>query len=253
MRDRVRADGGKSGQDGDEPRGFPATQGAAIRVRVGDYVEALRARLAALDVEQTAQKKAVAAGRMAEATLNLSRAQQALDRFRLVNKLAEPQAELGGAIALVTGLQGRLQAQEADLETLEHFATPDNFRVQTARAQVAALRAQIAAAQGAARTGGAGTVGAITPKISEYENLFRDEKYAEAEYEIYKRYLDTTAVQTLSAGINLDVIEPPYVDPDRQFNVRPLGALILVILAAVIAEFYIADAPAAGRPTRSAE
>ena len=138
-----------------------------------------------------------------------------------------------------------------DVSVVDDFATPDNFRVQTARAQVAALRGQIAAAQAAAKTNGGPSVGVITPKISEYENLYRDEKYAEAEYEIYKRYLDTTAVQTLSAGINLDVIEPPYVDPDRQFNVRPLGALILVLLAAVIAEVYIADAPAMGAPRRT--
>ena len=213
------------------------------KAAVDSYAIAIRGRLAAIDVGQTSQKKALAANRLANATLNLARAQAALDQFRILNKLALPQAELGAAISLVTGLQAQLQAQEAALVALETFATADNIQVQAARAQIAALRGQISQAQTNETLSPGPSVGVMTPKITEYENLYRNEKFAEAEYEIYKRYLDTVTVQLMSSDINMSVVEPPYVDPDRQFNSQPVAALVLLLLAGVLAEFYLARPP----------
>ncbi len=219
---------------------------------VSDYVLALRGRLATLNLEQTEQKKVVAAERMAEATISLTRAQGALDRFRLANRLAVPQIQLGAGISLVTELQGKLQAQQAELQTLQQFATRDNIQVQATRAKIGALNNQIAAAQAGASQNSGPSVGAMTPKISEYEDLYRNENYAQAEYEIYKKYLDTITVEQLSATINLNIIEAPYVDSDRQFNARAIGALVLVLMLGVLAEFYLARPPP-GQPSRVAQ
>ena len=81
----------------------------------------------------------------------------------------------------------------------------------------------------------------MTPVLTEYANLFRNERFAEAEYEIYRRYLGTVSVEDLAADINMDIVEPPYVDPERQFNTPAVGALVLVILLGILAEFYIAQ------------
>jgi capsule polysaccharide export protein KpsE/RkpR len=216
---------------------------AFAKALVTAYVLAIRNRLEALNVEESKQKKAIAADRLADATLNLARAQSELDRFRLANRLAEPQIELGAAISLVSGLEARLAAQQAELATLEKFATNDNIEVQTARAEVEAIKGQLAAAEASASSGPGTSVGQMRPKISEYENLFRNEKYAEAEFEIFKRYLDTVTVEQMSAGVSMNVVEPPYLDPDRQFNEHALAALILLIIVAVFAEFYIQRPP----------
>jgi hypothetical protein len=232
-----------------------ALSGSIVRVSVSDrdpgfakaavaaYVQAIRDRLAAISAGQSTLKKAVAADRMADASLSLARAQSALDQFRLANRLAEPQAELGAAVSLVTALQGKLQAAETELATLQTFATDENFQVQATRAQISALRDQLTKAQANASLGPGPTVGGMTPKISEYENLYRNEKYAEAEYEIYKRYLDTVTVELLSSNINMSVVQPPFVDPDRQFNVIYALAMVLVLAAGVVAEFYLARPP----------
>ena len=213
------------------------------KAAVSDYLLAIRARMAAISVEQSNQKKVVAADRMAEASLGLARAQGALDRFRVENRLAAPEIELGAAISLVTGLQARLQAEEANLAALNAFVTNDNIQTKASRAQIEALRSQLAEAQANANLSSGPSVGGMTPKISIYENLFRDEKYAEAEYEIYKRYLDTVTVELLSSAITMNVVEAPYVDPDRQFNARPVAALTLLFLLGVLAEFYLANPP----------
>lgn len=210
------------------------------------FVTAIRGRLTTLNLEQAAEKKAVAQNRLAQATSDVARTQAALNSFRAANHLAAPEIQLGSAVAVQAALQGRLEAEEVQLQTLRKFATGNNVEVQAEQAQIAGLRGRIQQAQ-TAGGGGAPTLGSLTPVISDYENLYIAEKYAEAAFEIYKRYLDTVTVEELSATTNLDVIQPPYVDPARQYNVGAVGMLILIVLSAVAAEFYIARPPP-GRP-----
>jgi uncharacterized protein involved in exopolysaccharide biosynthesis len=206
------------------------------------YVVSLRSHMTDLGLHQAGEKRVVAENRLGDAALQLSRAETALDQFRETNKLAAPEAQLGPAIALVTSLQANLQAEETSLQSQLQFATNDNIQVQAARARIAALKTQIADAQAHAQSSGAGpTLGGMTPQLNEYENLYRAAEFAEAEYEIYKRYLETVTVQELSSSINMDVIEPPYLSPERQLNISPFGALILVIVLFFLAEFYLAN------------
>jgi hypothetical protein len=214
---------------------------AFAKAVVTDFVAAIRARVAGITIEQAAQKKAVAANRLGDASIELSRAQAALDGFRATNKLAAPEVQLGAAVSLVTALQARLEAEEAQLQAQQQFATADNFQIRAAQAQVAALRAQIASAQASANASPGPSVGGLTPKITEYENLYRNERFAQAEYEIYQRYLGTVTVEELAAGINMDLVEPPFVDPDRKYNTSAVGALVLLILLSILSEFYIAQ------------
>jgi capsule polysaccharide export protein KpsE/RkpR len=220
---------------------------AFAKALVGAFATAIRGRLTILNLQQAAQKKAVADNRMRDAVTNLASAQAAMDSFRAANKLAAPEIQLGAAVVLVTNLQGRLQAARAQLEALRQFATADSIQVQATAAEVSSLQAEIAAAQNTANNGAGPSLGAMSPKISQYETLYRNEKYAEAAYEIYKRYLETVSVDELSATTNMDLIEPPYINPARQYNVQAVGALILVLLLGVMAEFYIARPPVGRR------
>ncbi len=214
---------------------------AFAKAVVTDYVAATRARVAAISLEQAGQKKIVAQNRLEAATVDLAQSQAAIDRFRAENKLAQPEVQLGAAVALVTSLQAKLDAEQAQLSALQTFATGNNFQIQAEQAQVAALKAQINKAQAAENAGPGPSVGGLTPKITEYENLYRNERFAQAEFEIYQRYMGTVAVEELAAGINMDLIEPPFVDADRQYNTSAVGALFLVIMLSILAEFYIAQ------------
>lgn len=215
---------------------------------VSDFVAAIRARVAAITLEQSAQKRAVAINRLNASAVDLARAQQALDRFRAANRLAAPEVQLGAAVSLMTQLQAKLDADQAQLQALQRFATDNNFQVQALQAEVASLRGQIAQAQANANNSQGPSVGAMSPVLTEYANLFRNERFAEAEYDIYERYLGTVTVEALAAGINMDMVEPPYVDPDRQYNMPAVGALILVLLLSALAEFYISQTPVHRRP-----
>jgi hypothetical protein len=224
-----------------EARGHDA---AFSRQLVAAYADAIRRRVAALSLEQSAKKKSVVAERYRQATLQLGTAQAALDRFRTENRLADPQAQLGQAVALKAALQAQLQAKQIELQTVQQYAAGDNFQLQTIQSEIASIRGQISQAESAAGPNGANLT-AIASKTAQYLNLYREARFAEALYEIYERSLQQVTVEEAiaNADTNVQVLEPPNVDPRWHVNVSAAALLALVILAAAFTEFY---APATG-------
>lgn len=52
------------------------------------------------------------------------------------------------------------------------------------------------------------------------------------------RDLQGTSVEDLTAGVTTRILEPAFVDIDRQINMVPLGAGILILLIALALEAY---------------
>jgi capsule polysaccharide export protein KpsE/RkpR len=214
---------------------------------VAAYVDSVQESLTVLTLRQSAQKRAVAESRLNEASTRVAGAQAALARFRSENKLAAPEAQLGAGVSELAALQGALQAKQVELQTVRQFATGANVRVQAVEAEIAGLQNQISAAQTASRGQYGPNLAAMALQSSEYLNLYRDERFAAALYAVYTRFLEQVTVDELSANANMDVIEPPYVDPGRQFNVAPMGLLIVIVVLAFGAEYYIARPPVGRR------
>lgn len=217
------------------------------RTVAGAYVGAIRSAIAELSLREVGERRAVAENRLRDAAERLALAQAALSHFRSVNKLAAPEVQLGAAVSELATLQGRLQAKQVELQTLSQFATGANVRVQAVEAEIAGLQTQIAVAQTASRGSAGLNLAAMALQSSEYLNLYRDEKFAESLYGVYTRYLEQVTVDEMSANASMEVIEPPYVDPARQYNAWAVGLLVLIILAAVTAEFYLIAPPVGAR------
>jgi tyrosine-protein kinase Etk/Wzc len=235
-----------------------AIRGSILQIRAQDvdpafaqrfvaaYTVAIQDRLTALNLEQAAQKRTVANNRMAEATARLAAAQAAITRYQTANRLAAPEIQLGAAVGGLASLQGQLQAKQVALQTAQQFATQNNIQVKAMQNDIAGLQRQIAEAETAAAGAGGPTLANIALRSSEYFNLYRDEKFAETLFIVYSKYMEQVTIDELSANANMNVIEPPFIDPARQYNAAPIGLLILLILIAAAAEFYIA-APPVGR------
>jgi len=208
------------------------------------YSASVQERLANLNRLQTAAKRTVAEERLSDTTIRLQKAQIALERFREANKLAAPEAQLSAAVLELGALQARLQAKEVELGTLLRFATSENVQVVASRAEIANLQSQIAKALSQSGSPSAGGLGAMGARDAEYFNLYRDEQFAQILYEIYTRYLESTTIDEMSAGDNVDVIDQPYLEPAWQINIAPLGLLALALLLAVTSEFYLVRPPA---------
>ncbi|WCM29048.1 capsule biosynthesis protein [Sphingomonas sp. QA11] len=209
------------------------------------YVRAISDRIIALGRDRVRRKRQVVQDRFKEAAARVATAETALDGFRRRNNLAEPEAQLGSALSLRTGLEAQLQAKLVELETLQRFQGPDNPQLQSVQSEVASIRAQIArTAQ--ARLGVTGpNVTGLSQVSGEYLNLYRDYRFAQALYEVYARSSEEVAVETLASETASDVqiIEAPRLDADRKYNISAVALLALVILAALFTEIY---APATG-------
>lgn len=209
------------------------------------YSDAISDRIALLGRDRTERRRGIVEQRLSEASDRVARAEAALDSFRRENGLAAPEAQLGSEISLRAGLQAQLQAKTVELRTLGNFLGPENPRLRAIQAEIASLRSQIAQASIPGRDAAGPNVAGLSEISSEYYELYRDYRFAQALYEVYARTNEEVAVETLAGetATDVQVIEAARLDADRKFNIPAIAALAFLLLLAVFTEIY---APATG-------
>ena len=209
------------------------------------YSEAISDRIVLLGQERTARKQGIVEERFTEAADRAANAETALDNFRRRNNLAAPEAQLGTELSLRAGLQAQLQAKRVELRTLADFLGPENPRLLAVRSEIASLQSQIARASTPGRDAAGPNVAGLSEVSSEYLNLYRDYRFAQALYEVYARASEEVAVEALAGetASDVQVVEAARLDADRKFNIPAVGALAFLLLLAAFTEIY---APATG-------
>lgn len=210
------------------------------------YASAIAERFKRLNEEQLTTKRKLVDERFGEAASRLAVAQSRLDAFRRRNRLsAIPEAELGAALTVRTGLEAQLQAKMVELDTLQQFLGPENPRLLGVQSEVRELRRRLAQSVSPATEAGGPNAGELTELASEYVNLYRDYVFAQSVYQIYTRVSEEVAVEELSGrtAATVQVIEAPHVDASRHYNIPAVAALALLALAVLFTEIY---APATG-------
>ena len=100
--------------------------GEALRLTQG-YAAAIAQRFARLNDEQLKTKRTLVTSRFGDAATRLAQSEAKLDSFRRRNRVsANPEAELGAALMVRTGLEAQLQAKLVELDTLRQFLGPEN-------------------------------------------------------------------------------------------------------------------------------
>jgi len=217
----------------------------ALRLTQG-YAKAIAQRYKLLNGEQLDTKRALVQSRFREAATRLAEAQAKLDTFRRQNRIsAMPEAELGAALTVRTGLEAQLQAKKVELDTLQQFLGPENPRLISVQSEVRELRQRLAQSVAPGSDGGGPNAGELTELTSNYVNIYRDYVFAQSVYQIYARVSEEVAVEELSGqtGATVQVIEAPHLDAARHYNIPAVAALALLILAVLFTELY---APATG-------
>ena len=205
------------------------------------FERAISNRIGLLTRQTTTRKGQIVAQRFRESIGRVNQTQGALDRFRRANRLASPEAQLGSELSLRTDLQGRLQAKIVELQTVQQFAGPENPQLRAVQTEIATLRAQIARSE-QPRLGSAGpNVAGLSELSSEYLNLYRDYRFAQALYDVYARASEQVAVERLVAdsATFIQIVEPANIDAERHYNVTAVALLALVIVLALFTELYV--------------
>ena len=205
------------------------------------FTEAIARHLRQINGEQVRVKQGLLAIRFREAAARLSRAQGALNEFRRANRLsATPEAELGSAIAVKSGIEAKLQARLVELKTMQSLLGPDNAALQTAEIEVRSLREQLARATSPSNSAGGPNAGGLTELSTQYLDRYRDYLFAQSVYEVYSRLSEQVAVEDLSGrdAPTVQFIEGPHLDPGIHVNVWATAALGLLAVIALFTEVY---------------
>lgn len=219
---------------------------AFARELVATTADATRTRLSEIGRQQTEYKRGILKQLIVSADQRLAEKQRAYDNFRLRTRYAQPAnaiAAIGGRVSL---LQDIIRSKEVQLNAARQFATDQNLSVRQLLAEISSLRLQLAKAQ-ALGTNQTDSVGDVVVKSTEVRELERQLTIARALHDNYERFLDGTTVEDLTQGAVVRVLEPPYVDSARQYNLLPLMIAALLLTLALAIEFYALRPPVGHR------
>ncbi len=207
------------------------------RELVGAYGTAVSNQLAVISRNQTAQKRKILVEMVDSASERLARAQSAYDSFRLQTRYTAPQSAIYALGDRVPQLEAAIRLKEIDLATLRQFATDENIKVRQALAEIGVLQSQLAQARSTSGDQNA-SVGRVVGQTTQIDKLRRELDLSQGLYDTYKRYLQGTSVEDLTSSANVRILEPPFIDSARQFNVLPLALGLTLLLLWIAIEFY---------------
>lgn len=220
---------------------------AALGRRIVEaYERAARAQLAEINRRQTAYKRDVLLKLVSDASDRLARAQGAFDSFRLSARSPDPTAEAGVAGSRVNALQQSVRKKELELAAARQFYTDDHMSVRQLRAELAELRGQLAQAEATSPMQNEG-VGRAVFASTQYRRLQRELTVSQTLYDTYMRLLESTTVDDMTSTANVRVLEPAFVDTDRQYNYPALAMALALLLLLVAIEFYRLRPPVGDR------
>lgn len=210
---------------------------AFARALVGAFASATQERLAQISRQQTDYKRAVLVNLVSESSDRLARARGAYDTFRLQARYADPVYAIDAIGQRIPALEAAIKQKEVDLTAARQFATDNSMSVRQILAQLGALRGQLAQAQATNPTQ-SNSVGRVVSASTQAEKLARELRTAQTIYDNYVRVLEGTSVEVLTSSESVRILEPPFVDTERQFNTVFLAIALALSLFWAALEFY---------------
>lgn len=208
--------------------------------------EAVRQRLALINKQQTDYKRRILMELVEQAGRDFDKAQSEYDNFRLTTRYSDPRTAIESIGERIPLLQAAIKAKEVELAAARKFATDGNITVQGILAQIDALKRQLAQQQ-ALNPQEQNSVGRVVGESTTARQLERKLVLAQSLYEAYRKYLQGTSVEDLTATATLRIIEPPFVDTSRQYNIMFVALTLLLLLTALTIEFYTLRPPLEAR------
>ncbi|MEO5775141.1 MAG: capsule biosynthesis protein [Sphingomicrobium sp.] len=209
------------------------------------YGDAIGRHLARYGRQIINNKQRIVQQRFGDAAERVREAESQVQAFRRAHNLAEPEQQLSTALSQRANLEAQMQARQVQLQALSRVRGPENSEVIGLQTEIAALRNQISQTVDPS-TGPTGpNVGGLTAVSLRYLDLFRNLRFQQSLYEIYQRSAEQVAIEELASesASYFQVVDPPHIDPERQYNTWAIGAFAGIVLLALFTEWY---APSTG-------
>jgi len=222
------------------------TDGPLGRDIVGAYADATQSQLARISQRQTEYKRDVLVKLVTEASDRLTRARTAYDNFRLSNRAPIPEVSFQYVAQRIAALQAAINTKDVEIAAARQVGTDENWQVRQLLVQRRSLERQLAEVQ-ATNPLENSSVGSAVVASGRGEQLRRELSIAQLLYENYRRFLEGTSVEDLTSTANVRILEPPFIDTERQINYSFLAAAITVLLLWAAIEFYRLTPPVRDR------
>lgn len=204
---------------------------------VGAYGTALQNRLAEISRRQTGYKRRVLEQLVQEASSQLTTAQARYDEFRLRNNNPLPAVAVEAVAQRISMLESGIKAKQIDIEAARQLFADDNPIIRQKTTELNVLRRQLAEVRATSDVDVV-SVGRAVSTSSQLFKLEREVTVARALYDSYLKYLQGTAVEDLTSTANVRMLEPAFVDTDRQVWWPALAAALAVLMTWLSIEFY---------------
>lgn len=216
------------------------------RAIVSAYSQATQTRLAEINRRQTDYKREVLVKLVSDASDRLARAQTAYDSFRMNARVIDPELALQAESERIPTLEAEIRAKDVELNAARQFYTPDHMVIRQLAAERQELAQQLAQAK-ATNPMQDDSAGRAVQASTRAQRLLRELNVAKALYDSYMRFLEGTSVEDLTSTASVRVLEPPFIDTERQIDYRYAAlALALALLWAAV-EFYRLRPPVGDR------
>jgi tyrosine-protein kinase Etk/Wzc len=201
------------------------------------YVDGLQKLTKTLAVTEAGKRRIFFEQEAKKAGDELAQAEVAMKQTQERTGFIQLDSQARSMIESLTALHARVASQEAQVEAMRSFATPENPDLIRAQNELAALRTELGRIE--AGVGGTSPIDVSLRKVPEagleYVRRLRDLKYAETLFELLKKQYEIARIDEAKDAALIQVLDPAEVPEIRSSPKRALIVLTVAIVALLIA------------------
>ena len=207
------------------------------------FVEELDKLLQNMALQEARDRLVFLEKEQAQATLRLTKAEEALRAFSEKSSVIQIDAQTKGMIEYIASMRAAIDAKEVQLRVLRQQATPFNYDFIRLETELKGLKEKLREAEKEGDQTCIGDVCITTAKVPalglEYLRLYREVKYQEALYQLYCKLVelarldqvrDVSVVQTVDRAI----------PPEKKSSPKRLSITVLVGAATFFMMIFVA-------------
>jgi len=199
------------------------------------YVDELQKLTKTLAVSEAGRRRLFFENEVEKSSDQLDRAEAAMKQTQERTGILQLDSQARAIIEVLTTAHARVAAQEAQVEAMRSFATPENPDYIRAQNELAALRTELSRVEAGA--GGTSLADMSVRKVPEagleYLRRLRDLKYAEAVFELLKKQYEIARIDEAKDAAIIQVLDKAEIPEKRSWPKRGL-----IIATSALAAFF---------------